>query len=99
MLSSRAGTRLSRGILLRARLGAGGKTGRRTYSASSFRPQQHQQQPLSSTQLKSHITNSSGKGIAFEDVGGSMRPGFTSRIKIELNRGPATFDSIFLRDS
>src|SRR5579871_66189 len=101
MLNSRASTRLSRGILLRARLEVGGTIWRRTFSASVLR----QQQPLQSTQQKesisSHITDSSSKEIAFKHVSDSTatRPGFTSRIKIELNRGPATFDSIFLRDA
>ena len=99
MLSSRASTRLSRGILLRARLVVGGTTRRRTYSASAFRPQQ-QQLPLTQQKesVPSHITDSL---VTFKDVGESTtaRPGFTSRIDIELNKGPATFDSIFLRDS
>ena len=104
MFGLRAGTHLSRGILLRARLGAGGTRWTRSYSASAFRAQQ--QQPLPSTTPKeggvqSHITDSSGRGVAFEDVAGSVvvRPGFASSIKIELHRGPAIFDSIFLRDS
>lgn len=98
MLNSRAVLRLR--AFGRARLK--GARVARSYSVSAAR---WNRTPSHSDQLKegvaSHITGSSGRGIAFEDVAGatSVRPAFTPRISIELDQGPIAFDSIWLRDS
>lgn len=98
MLSSRTVLRL-RGVG-RARLNSA-----RSIRGYSVSPRRWHQASSQADQLKegvpSHITGSSGRGIAFEDVAGSasVRPAFTNRISIELDQGPMTFDSIFLRDS